>query len=316
MPVLAPTVLTAGNDLSNLKTYTTASISPSPNTLVLVGVMGIRTFGASPSPIVTGGGMSTWTEVASVVFDSIPFVQRRMTVYRAMSAAPGSGPLTITFNGNQSNAQWIVTQWTGVETSGVNGAGAIGQTGSALGDVVKGLSVSLQPFANSGNVAFGLFGARSGIHGLPLINPGAGFTELNEQVSQESTPSDLQAEWATNLNTVNATWVDLFAGALAIEINVAQPLPDAVATVSVTPATATVDVGATVQLTATPRDANGNPLTGRAVTWTSSDPAIATVSATGLVSGVAGGPVTITATSEGQSGTAAVTIHVPVAAVT
>ena len=85
------------------------------------------------------------------------------------------------------------------------------------------------------------------------------------------------------------------------------PVP--VASVTVTPASASVAVGATVQLTATPKDANGNPLTGRVITWSSSNTAIATVSGSGLVTGVAaGGPVTITATSEGRSGSAAVTV--------
>src|SRR2546422_462982 len=91
-----------------------------------------------------------------------------------------------------------------------------------------------------------------------------------------------------------------------------------VASVTVTPGTASLTVGQTVQLTATPRDANGNPLTGRVITWQSSDNTIATVNGSGLVTGARpGGPVTMTATSEGQSGTATVTVTVArVAAVT
>ncbi len=90
-----------------------------------------------------------------------------------------------------------------------------------------------------------------------------------------------------------------------------------VASVTVTPASATIQVGQTVQLTATTKDANGNVLTGRTVTWASSIPTVATANASGLVMGIAGGPVTITATSEGKSGTAAVTVTpVPVASVT
>src|SRR5438034_2948663 len=86
-----------------------------------------------------------------------------------------------------------------------------------------------------------------------------------------------------------------------------------VASVTVTPGTASVTVGQTVQLTATLRDANGNPLTGRVITWQSSNSAIASVNGSGLVSGVAaGGPVTMTATSEGQSGTASVTVTVEI----
>src|SRR5690242_7117836 len=91
-----------------------------------------------------------------------------------------------------------------------------------------------------------------------------------------------------------------------------------VASVTVTPATASLNVGQTVQLTATPKDANGNPLTGRVITWQSSDNTIASVNSSGLVTGVGpGGPVTITATSEGKSGTATVNVTLaPVASVT
>src|SRR5439155_271858 len=79
-----------------------------------------------------------------------------------------------------------------------------------------------------------------------------------------------------------------------------------VASVTVTPATPTVLLGQTLQLTATPKDANGNVLNGRVVTWASDNTAVATVSSTGLVTGVAQGQATITATSETKSGTAAV----------
>ncbi len=81
-----------------------------------------------------------------------------------------------------------------------------------------------------------------------------------------------------------------------------------VASVTVTPPTPSVQVGQPVQLTATPRDASGNALNGRVVTWGMSDAAVATVNGNGLVTGVAAGTATITATSEGQSGTAAVTV--------
>src|SRR5207245_4640516 len=90
-----------------------------------------------------------------------------------------------------------------------------------------------------------------------------------------------------------------------------------VVSVAVTPVAPSVYVGATAQLAATLRDVNGNPLSGRAITWTSSDAAVATVSGTGTVTGVAVGTATITATSGGQSGATTVTVtNVPVASVT
>ncbi|MGH7673063.1 MAG: Ig-like domain-containing protein, partial [Gemmatimonadales bacterium] len=81
-----------------------------------------------------------------------------------------------------------------------------------------------------------------------------------------------------------------------------------VASVSVNPATASVQVGATVQLTATPKDASGTPLGGRVVTWATSNTAAATVNGGGLVTAVAAGSATITATSEGKSGTASLVV--------
>jgi uncharacterized protein YjdB len=92
-----------------------------------------------------------------------------------------------------------------------------------------------------------------------------------------------------------------------------------VATVLVSPISASIMAGATQQLTATPMDANGNALTGRPITWTSGNSAVAAVNAvSGLVSGVApGGPVTITATAGGKTGVSAITVTpVPVATVT
>src|SRR5712691_1389039 len=90
----------------------------------------------------------------------------------------------------------------------------------------------------------------------------------------------------------------------------------AVASVDVTPTTLALQVGQSAQLAATPKDANGSPLSGRVVTWGSSNTGVATASPSGLVTAVAPGSATITATSEGKSGTAAVTVaNVPVASV-
>jgi uncharacterized protein YjdB len=90
---------------------------------------------------------------------------------------------------------------------------------------------------------------------------------------------------------------------------VVQPVP--VASVDVGPPNPSVEAGSTVQLTATPRDANGNALDGRAVSWSSGDPKIATVDNNGRVTGVAEGSVTITATSEGKSGGVTVKVMPP-----
>jgi hypothetical protein len=85
----------------------------------------------------------------------------------------------------------------------------------------------------------------------------------------------------------------------------ATPMPT---TVTVAPATATVAIGATQTLAATVKDQNGAVMTGQVVTWSSSNSSIASVSASGVVSGVNAGSATITATSSGKTGTAAVSV--------
>ena len=85
----------------------------------------------------------------------------------------------------------------------------------------------------------------------------------------------------------------------------------AVASVVVAPDTSTIAFGATTSLTATLADSRGNVLTGRTVTWSSSNANIATVDATGLVTGITAGTATITATAEGQNGAATVTVLPP-----
>src|SRR5438034_11776810 len=78
--------------------------------------------------------------------------------------------------------------------------------------------------------------------------------------------------------------------------------PVSVASVTVSPATPSVPPGQTVQLAAIPKDANGTPLTGRTVTWSSSNPAVATVDANGLVTGGGAGAAASKAPSAGRRG--------------
>ena len=86
------------------------------------------------------------------------------------------------------------------------------------------------------------------------------------------------------------------------------PPPVSVERVEVTPPSASIPLSGTFQFTAVPRDAQGNSLSGRTVTWSSSDVTVASVSAKGLVTGMSLGATTITATVEGHIGATAVTV--------
>jgi uncharacterized protein YjdB len=92
--------------------------------------------------------------------------------------------------------------------------------------------------------------------------------------------------------------------------------PEPVASIELTPATVTVEPGLTSQLTATARSAAGTALPGRAFTWAVGSATIASVSQTGLVTGLAEGTTTVSASAEGQTASATVNVRTPVATVT
>jgi uncharacterized protein YjdB len=85
-----------------------------------------------------------------------------------------------------------------------------------------------------------------------------------------------------------------------------------VASVTVSPAAATLAIGGTQQLVATLKNAAGNTLSGRTVSWSSANASVATVSSTGVLTAVGEGSASITATSEGQSASGAITVQAAV----
>ncbi|HKG90700.1 MAG TPA: Ig-like domain-containing protein [Gemmatimonadaceae bacterium] len=81
-----------------------------------------------------------------------------------------------------------------------------------------------------------------------------------------------------------------------------------VGSVTVTPAADTIEVGGTVQLAATVRDAGGGVMSGATVAWSSTNGAVASVSSSGLVTGAAAGAAIVIAESGGKSDSAVITV--------
>ena len=94
----------------------------------------------------------------------------------------------------------------------------------------------------------------------------------------------------------------------AVTIGATDGQPATVASVTVSPASASLSVGATKQLSATVRDQAGNTMANADVSWTSSNSATAKVNASGLVTAQAAGQAVITATSGGKSDQSSFTV--------
>jgi uncharacterized protein YjdB len=85
-----------------------------------------------------------------------------------------------------------------------------------------------------------------------------------------------------------------------------------VAVVTVTPASRTLVAGDTVNLAARATDAADYAIEGRPVTWLSTNNAVASVNAAGVVLAISPGTVTIRATIDGKVGEASLTVTSPV----
>jgi hypothetical protein len=85
------------------------------------------------------------------------------------------------------------------------------------------------------------------------------------------------------------------------------PVKNQVASVTVSPSSSTLGIGATTQLSAQVKNEAGALLT-TSVTWSTSDASLAACSGSGMVTGVSEGVVTIMATAGGVSGAASISV--------
>lgn len=178
----------------------------------------------------------------------------------------------------------------GGDSSGPPAVSTVAVTGPST-DLIVGQTVQLAATARDAN-------------GNPLTDRTVGWTTSSASVATV-TSSGLVAAVTPGAATITAT-VDGKMGTRAVNV-----VPPPVATVAVTATATTIQAGTTTQLTAVTLDANSNVLTGRPVVWGSSSEAIATVSQTGQVTAVSEGVATITATSEGKTGSVQITVTPP-----
>jgi outer membrane protein OmpA-like peptidoglycan-associated protein len=143
----------------------------------------------------------------------------------------------------------------------------------------------------------------------PIANPSVTWSSSDPAVASVNA-SGLAT--AVNNGTARITAATSNDRTAVATLNVVQ-MP---ASLAVTPSTATISTaGGTIQFTAQAMDANGSPIAGRTITWTGDAPGVATVSPTGLATAVGNGTAQVTAAVEGKTGSAALTVALPVGGV-
>lgn len=220
MAIAASNILSAGLT-SPTATTNTASWAPAASRLYLASVFTNHDTASPSAPTFAGNGL-TWVQVGSLLFVSTNI--SRITVFRAMGASPSTGVSTITWVTTPTEGGvWSIDEFTGMDTSGTNGSGAIAQAAITGTGTTTAASFAFGSIT-AGNAVFGAF-ANGAATGATADTVGSGYTKLGESSHTTSPDWDghLMAEWRAAQTTVNATIGSLSAtanawGGVAIEI--------------------------------------------------------------------------------------------------
>jgi len=186
------THLVTSRGTTDTTVYTTASITPTANRLVLAFISS-KQFGSGTvaAPTLSGNGL-TWVLAATVSGTT----NSDGWLFRAMGASPSAGGVTITFSATQSNCNWSISEFAGVDTGGTNGSAAIVQTAVQQTNSATSCTVTLGTFGAAGNATFG------GFHygGNAVISAGSGFTLLGG-ANGTGAANAIMTEWRSGNDT-------------------------------------------------------------------------------------------------------------------
>lgn len=194
--------LTASSSTGNSVSYVTASYTPGTNNLILASIWSIINTGPALQPTLSGNNLS-WQLVSTNTATSA--LQRRLSLFRSLGSSPQTGSLTISFGAEtQNGCIWNISQFTGVNTGGSNGSGAIATSANTTGTgFATSLTIGLVSFSDPLNAGFGICSHNSN----EGTTPGSGFTELNDVIYVDGgDQAGNQTEWAVNDNTVDWSW--------------------------------------------------------------------------------------------------------------
>lgn len=186
---ITATHLDSGSSTTDGTSFSTVdSISPGANRLVLAFIATGDTSGAGAAPTGVSGAGLTFTHVGGQQQGS---GNQRVDIFRAMSASPSSGALSITYAATTENCGWVIVEFDGVDTSGTNGSGAIVQF---KGDTDSGsnVAIALNNAVTSGNATAG---CATGNTQSPTYTAGSGFVLLGTGWDMSSPSNKGAVEW-------------------------------------------------------------------------------------------------------------------------
>jgi hypothetical protein len=202
MALYTATHKTSGNDTTDNTVYSTASITPTANTLLIAGFRA----GAVPTSI-TGAGTS-WVAINNRMSSTI-----NLAMYAGVATSPSSQALTITYSGTQNECCWSILEVNKTVTTTAEALASIIQNAGNDGSPLTSLTATLtNSFQHPNNITIGIIGTT--INGN--ITVGSGFTELGES---DGAGGSIQSQWFQGQDlTVDWTFGSSRAVAFGLEV--------------------------------------------------------------------------------------------------
>mgnify|MGYP003395495187 CR=1 FL=1 len=172
-----------------------------------------RIAAGTPNDATATGNSVTWVKVNSVAQSN-----RKITTLRSMGASPTTGTISIDFAAQtQTMCGWSLAEFSGTDTTGTNGSGAIVQSPTDT-NTTGTPSTTMTAFASTNNVAYYGVGhaANEG------TTPATGFAEIHD-IGIAENGAGIETAWKVNDNTLDPTWTSTTVGwnLNAIEIKAA-----------------------------------------------------------------------------------------------
>jgi hypothetical protein len=268
-------LLTSAYDAANATSYTTASVSPAADSLLLIFVTDTITAAIAPKAVPTGLSL-TWEELGTRTTTAD---DRRVSAYIAQcGGTPGSGTITLTENDQGGGTTATSCTWSVIQITGHHVVSPVRQVAfpQSLSTAATTSASFVLPAtaADSNSRAFAWFQ----ISANTTLTPRASWSELSDNTGASPGVAS-QAQWRSDAfeGTFSATYASS-ADAIAVGLEIATATAPAAVTMATIASQATTAGIADSTITAT-----------MPAGITAGDLLIATVSTDGNTSAAAGG---------------------------
>lgn len=195
---IAATSLGSLGDTANISTYTCTLARPPAANALLIALVDVTEANAATGlePTSVRGADFIFSLVTSSITFTLGASDRNFSVWRSMRpTAPSGTTVGVTFSSAQSGCCVIVTEFTGVDTSGTSGAGAVNQSANSGVVTASALTLIGPVAANVNNAWFSgeaVGTSSAGDTDVPNLN----YTNL-DKVNQGTPNATVHSAWTT-----------------------------------------------------------------------------------------------------------------------